>query len=42
MDCPKCKSTRKVKNGVIKGNQCYKCKECGFNFSVEFKSTAKN
>lgn len=41
MNCPNCKSTRKVKNGVIKGNQRYKCKDCNFNFTVEYKSTAK-
>ncbi|WP_457786037.1 transposase-like zinc-binding domain-containing protein, partial [Tenacibaculum finnmarkense] len=26
MDCPKCKSEKKIKNGVIKGIQRYKCK----------------
>ncbi|WP_457786036.1 transposase-like zinc-binding domain-containing protein, partial [Tenacibaculum finnmarkense] len=25
MDCPKCKSKKKIKNGVIKGIQRYKC-----------------
>ncbi|WP_440138017.1 transposase-like zinc-binding domain-containing protein, partial [Tenacibaculum finnmarkense] len=25
MDCPKCKSEKKIKNGVIKGIQRYKC-----------------
>ncbi|WP_444876536.1 transposase-like zinc-binding domain-containing protein, partial [Bacteroides heparinolyticus] len=28
MNCPKCKSELKVKNGVIKGVQRYKCKDC--------------
>lgn len=41
MNCPKCKSDRKVKNGVLKGVQRFKCKNCGFNFTVEYKSTSK-
>ena len=40
MKCPKCKGESHVKNGIIKGQQRYKCKSCGFNYSVEFKSTA--
>ena len=40
MKCPKCKSENHVKNGIIKGQQRYKCKSCMFNYSVEFKSTA--
>jgi len=38
MDCPKCKRPEQVKNGVIKGVQRYRCKGCGFNFTVEKKS----
>jgi transposase-like protein len=41
MNCPKCKSGSNVKNGIIKGVQRYKCKDCGFNYTVEYKSTAK-
>ena len=41
MNCPKCKSEKKVKNGVLKGVQRFKCKDCGFNYTVELKSTAK-
>jgi transposase-like protein len=40
MNCPKCTSTSKVKNGIIKGLQRYKCKSCGFNFTVTQKSTS--
>ena len=40
MNCPKCKSESRVKNGIIKGQQRYKCKSCGYNYSVQFKSTA--
>jgi transposase-like protein len=42
MKCPRCKSESNVKNGVIKGIQRYKCKNCNFNYTVEFKSTAKS
>ena len=38
MNCPKCKSEKKVKNGFIKEIQRYKCKDCGYNFTVEKKS----
>ena len=40
MDCPKCKSKNKIKNGFVKGIQRYKCKSCGYNFTVEKKSNA--
>ena len=35
MTCPKCIASEKIKNGIIRGLQRYKCKSCGFNFSVE-------
>lgn len=38
MDCPKCNSEKKIKNGVIKGIQRYKCKSCGYNYTVERRS----
>ena len=41
MNCPKCKSDKKIKAGFIKDRQRYKCKECGYHFTVELKSTAK-
>ena len=41
MNCSKCNSTNSVKSGKIKGRQRYRCKECGFNYTVEIKSTAK-
>lgn len=37
MDCPKCKSTSKVKDGIVKGKQRYKCSACDYRFSVEHK-----
>lgn len=41
MNCPKCNSSLKVKNGIIKGVQRYKCKSCGNNYTVAHKSTSK-
>ena len=41
MDCPKCNSSVKIKSGKINGRQRYTCKKCGYNYSVEMKSTAK-
>jgi transposase-like protein len=41
MNCPKCNSSNKIKSGKTKGRRRYRCKECGYNYSVELKSTAK-
>ena len=41
MNCPKCNCSTSVKSGKIKERQRYKCKECGCNYTVEIKSTAK-
>lgn len=40
MNCPKCNSFNHKKNGKVNGRQRYKCHDCGYNFSVELKSTA--
>jgi len=37
MICPKCQSTKKVKNGVVREAQRYKCKECGCNYTIGFE-----
>ena len=41
MDCPRCKSSRHVKDGIIRGRQRYKCKDCIYRYTVEFKSDVK-
>jgi len=41
MNCPKCHCSKSVKSGKIKDRQRYKCKDCGCNYTVEIKSTAK-
>jgi transposase-like protein len=42
MDCPKCKSTLHCKAGKAKGRQRYKCKSCGYYYTVEKKSDVKS
>ena len=34
-ECPKCKSDRRVKDGIVRGKQRYKCKECGYRYTVK-------
>ncbi|MDR1345478.1 MAG: hypothetical protein LBK03_02090 [Bacteroidales bacterium] len=41
MKCPKCSCGKSAKSGIIKGKQRYKCKECGYNYTVTLKSTTK-
>ena len=41
MDCTRCKSSNKVKRGIINGRQRYTCKDCGYNYPVVQKSTSK-
>ncbi len=42
MNCPKCTSCNHKKNGRVDGRQRYKCNACGYNYSVEIKSTASS
>lgn len=32
--CPQCQSKKVVKSGVVKEKQRYKCKDCGYHFTV--------
>jgi transposase-like protein len=41
MDCPKCKSTHHVKDGMVRGLQRYKCKACNYRYTVFCKSNVK-
>ncbi|MDR2146840.1 MAG: hypothetical protein LBE91_10320 [Tannerella sp.] len=34
IDCKKCSSGKFVKNGKVRYQQRYKCKECGYNFVI--------
>jgi transposase-like protein len=42
MNCPKCQSAHKVKDGNANGKQRYRCKNCGYRFTVERRSTEKS
>jgi len=42
MKCPKCKSENKVKDGIIKGKQRYKCKDCIYRYTVEERGKSKS
>lgn len=33
--CPKCDATEATKSGIVGGRQRYKCKNCGYHFSVD-------
>lgn len=33
--CPQCDSNNISRNGIVKEKQRYKCKDCGYNFTVE-------
>jgi transposase-like protein len=41
MDCSKCKSSRHVKDGIVRGKQRYKCKDCHYRYTVKRKSDVK-
>ncbi|AIH02426.1 insertion element iso-iS1d protein insA [Riemerella anatipestifer] len=41
MKCTKCQSSNKIKAGFARERQRYKCKDCGYFFSVEKKSDVK-
>lgn len=36
MICPSCQSPRSVKNGLMRGLQRYKCKDCGCNYTRSY------
>ena len=40
MNCPRYNSSNHKKNGIVGGRQRYKCSDCGYNYTVELKSTA--
>ena len=42
MNCPRCGSINHCKDGVIKGRQRYKCKDCKYHYTVEKKSNVKS
>jgi len=41
MKCPRCKSESNVKNGIVRGNQRYKCNDCGYNYTFDYSYFAE-
>ena len=37
MNCPQCQNESRVKNGKAHGDQRYKCKKCGCNYTKSYK-----
>jgi transposase-like protein len=42
MKCPKCVSEEYCKDGIVKGRQRFKCKNCNYRYTVEKKSNVKS
>ena len=42
MNCPKCKSDNKTKDGIIKSRQRYKCNLCNYRFTVAYQGISDN
>ena len=42
MDCPRCKNTTNIKDGIVRGRQRYKCKSCSYRYTVVKKSDVKS
>jgi transposase-like protein len=42
MNCPRCKCSHNTKNGIVRGRQRYKCKNCSYLYTVERKSDVKS
>ncbi|MCC5937790.1 MAG: IS1 family transposase [Lunatimonas sp.] len=38
--CPKCDSSKVVKSGIINGKQRFRCKNCGYHFTVQKQGKA--
>ncbi|MEM7551400.1 MAG: hypothetical protein AAF363_17090 [Bacteroidota bacterium] len=34
-ECPKCYGNQVIKSGIVKNRQRYRCKKCGYNFTVD-------
>ncbi|MDD5462193.1 MAG: IS1 family transposase [Methylococcales bacterium] len=37
MNCPKCGSTDCAKDGIVREKQRYKCKSCGYRYTVQYR-----
>jgi transposase-like protein len=36
-NCPKCQTEYCSKDGIVRGKQCYRCKDCGYRHTVAYK-----
>jgi transposase-like protein len=41
MNCTRCQGNLSTKNGIVLGVQRYRCKLCGYNYTVEHRSGTK-
>ena len=41
MACPRCRSSRYIKDGKINGRQRYECKQCQYHDTVERRSNER-
>ena len=39
--CPKCSHAVATKSGIVKGRQRWKCKDCGYNYTVANRGASK-
>lgn len=39
-ECPKCRSALLIKSGIVLSKQRYKCKKCGYSFTVNNRGRA--
>lgn len=42
LPCPKCSQINCTKDGIARGKQRYKCKECGYRYTVAQKGASKD
>ncbi|MDR2407391.1 MAG: IS1 family transposase, partial [Bacteroidales bacterium] len=42
MNCPRCGSVNRCKDGIVKGRQRYECKDCKYHYTVEQRSNEKS
>ena len=41
LDCPKCSHDISIKSGFAKGRQRWKCKGCGYHYTVSYRGASK-
>ena len=41
-ECPKCQSEKRVKDGIVREKQRYRCKACNYRYTVEKKEVKES